>query len=277
MTAHDERAERARLYELRRLGILDSGSERPFDLVAEDAAASLAAPVALVTFIDERRQWFKAAVGTDLGGTPREMSFCTHALGLTEPLVVRNAAADDRFARNPLVTGSEHVRFYAGARIESRGQALGTVCVLDREPRDVTPGDLRTLTRLARVTSALLDARQDRGAAYTPLGTPAALAFAVLDEHRRVVRVSEAARGLLGLDAQVVNRDARDVLRVRWVSEAHELAAREAVRRGKRWTGPVVVEVFGATMDVRAVSITLSPSPACGGLTVYFWNVERRP
>ena len=144
---HDE-AERVRL--LASCGVLDTEPEAEFDEIARIAASVCATPVALVSLIDADRQWFKARVGTELRETPRGLSFCTHALGGDEPLIVSDARADARFADNPLVLASPGVRFYAGIPIRlDAGSAVGTLCVLDYEPRELTPAQLESLEGLA--------------------------------------------------------------------------------------------------------------------------------
>jgi GAF domain-containing protein len=130
--------------------------------VVAEAAASFAAPIALVSLVDADRQWFKAAVGLAATGTPRSLAFCDRAIRSAGVMVVPDAAQDPRFAENPLVTGEPGIRFYAGAPVEvAGGQRIGTVCVIDRAPRsDFGPEEQAALARLATRVAALIAVRR---------------------------------------------------------------------------------------------------------------------
>jgi diguanylate cyclase (GGDEF)-like protein/PAS domain S-box-containing protein len=152
--------EHQRLAALRGYMLLDSLPEPEFDRITALAAKLFDVPIALVTLIDADRQWFKSCVGLEAGETSRDDAFCAHALFDTAPLVVEDAQKDVRFAYNPYVLGEPHVRFYAGAPLLTReGYALGTLCVIDREPRTPTREQLETLTSLAAVVVDLVEAR----------------------------------------------------------------------------------------------------------------------
>jgi EAL domain-containing protein (putative c-di-GMP-specific phosphodiesterase class I)/GGDEF domain-containing protein len=130
--------ESKRLATLRQLCLLDTPADRAFDLITQLAARSLRTPIALVSLIDEQRQWFKSRVGLAAPQTPRSQAFCAHAIHNPELLVVADARQDPRFRDNPLVTGPPFIRFYAGAPlILADGTGLGTLCVIDSEPRHV--------------------------------------------------------------------------------------------------------------------------------------------
>ena len=148
-------SEVVRLKTLRDTGLLDTVPEEGFDRLTALAAALFDAPIALVSLIDEERQWFKSRVGLEATETPRAWAFCNHAIrqGPDTTLVVEDATADDRFADNPLVTGDPNVRFYAGATLTtSNGVNLGALCVIDRTPRSPpSSGDLDRLRILARM------------------------------------------------------------------------------------------------------------------------------
>jgi two-component sensor histidine kinase len=160
-----ETGEGPRLEALRRYDILDTPPESEFDEVAALAADLLQAPMALVSLVDADRQWSKARVGVDVPTVPRDWAFCDHALRTGgEPLVVPDAAADPRFADNPLVAGGPRIRFYAGVPLVTPdGQALGTVCVLSPEPRPagLSPAELRRLSSLAAVAMRVLEVRRE--------------------------------------------------------------------------------------------------------------------
>lgn len=152
--------EASRLATLRRYSILDSLSEPEFNDASALAASICGTPVSLVSVIDRDRQWFKAAIGTDLTETPRTQSFCAYTLIEPKTLVVPDAQQDPRFSDNPLVTGNPNIRFYAGSPIVApNGHVLGTVCVIDVEPRDLNPAQIAALEALARQVMALVEAR----------------------------------------------------------------------------------------------------------------------
>ncbi|MFN3353066.1 MAG: PAS domain-containing protein [Brevundimonas sp.] len=153
----------SRVAELREYGVLDTEAEAGFDELATLAARLCDAPIALVSLIDDTRQWFKARSGTELTHADRRVSFCEHAIRQSGVMVVPDAAADVRFAANPLVTGEPHIRFYAGAPIVTRsGLPLGSVCVIDTKPREgLTDVQRLALVTLAGQVMAQLDLRRD--------------------------------------------------------------------------------------------------------------------
>jgi PAS domain S-box-containing protein len=154
------RDESERLGALRGYEILDTDAERKFDDLTLLAKHICDTPIALLSFVDAERQWFKSKIGLTTSQTPRAVSFCGHAIMGEDVLVVPDAAADERFADNPLVTGSGF-RFYAGAPLLTpAGQALGTLCVIDRVPRELAPEQLDSLRALARQVVAQLELRR---------------------------------------------------------------------------------------------------------------------
>ncbi|AWN39879.1 PAS domain S-box protein [Methylobacterium durans] len=155
--------EAERLADLRAQKILDSGQEAAYDDLTRIAALVCEAPVALVSFVDEARQWFKAAIGFGCSETSIERSICAHAIREEHLLVLPDLTVDRRTRDNPLVRGEPYMRFYAGAVIRSPdGLPLGSLCVLDRVPRPqgLTPAQAETLCALARQISALLAHRR---------------------------------------------------------------------------------------------------------------------
>jgi PAS domain S-box-containing protein len=158
----DPSSEEARRLEvLRQYGVLDTPPEQALDELVVLAAQICNAPIALISLVDDRRQWFKARVGQETRETPREISFCAHALRQTELLIVPDATADERFAGNPLVTGEPHIRFYAGAPLVTpEGPILGTLCVIDRVPRVLTPEQECALQVLSRQAMSQLELRR---------------------------------------------------------------------------------------------------------------------
>jgi formate hydrogenlyase transcriptional activator len=155
------RNEEARLEALRRYAILDSVPEPDFDVLALMAARMCGTPIGLVSFVDAERQWFKARVGLAVTETSRDVAFCAHAILGRDVFVVVDALADERFSSNPLVTGDPRIRFYAGAPlVTAEGHALGTLCVIDRVPRQLTTEQVDTLCTLSRQVMAQLELRR---------------------------------------------------------------------------------------------------------------------
>jgi PAS domain S-box-containing protein len=153
--------EAARLAALRRYAILDTPPEQEFDDLSRLAAMVCGTPIALVSLIDENRQWFKSRIGVEVQQIPRDVAFSAHAVLEPSVLVVRDATLDERFRDNPLVTGDSKVRFYAGSPLLTpEGYPLGTLCVYDRVPRDLAPDQLEALKALSRLVVAQLELRR---------------------------------------------------------------------------------------------------------------------
>ena len=157
-------SEPERLAALRAYKVLDTPSEPVFDTIVREAAAAFGVPMATMSLIDEDRQWFKARVGIDASESARSISFCTHTIRSAAMFVVQDASHDSRFADNPFVTGDPHIRFYAGTTLTSEdGYRIGTLCVIDSEPRDgPTVEERDTLVALADRAIVELNARKRR-------------------------------------------------------------------------------------------------------------------
>ena len=153
--------EAGRLRALRELEILDTDPEPVFDDLTALATQLIGAPIALVSLVDADRQWFKSRQGLQPQQTPRDWSFCAHAILQDGLMEVRDARADPRFAGNPLVVGAPGLRFYAGVALRTtEGHVLGTLCVLDRVPRRLDPGQREALVRLGRSAVYAIEARR---------------------------------------------------------------------------------------------------------------------
>ena len=192
MTIEDERLEALRGYR-----ILDTPPEERLDRLTRVAAELFGTPIALVSLMDEHRQWFKSRLGLDVAETPREWSFCDHLVRSGDAtMVVEDATTDSRFASNPLVTGKPRIRFYAGAPLVApSGHALGALCVVDTVPRETPkPRELELLRALAAIASDALESGRRNE---------------LSDEHEAVLDLAGAMSGIghwryeIGLDRLV--------------------------------------------------------------------------
>jgi GAF domain-containing protein len=150
--------ERERIQVLRDLLILDTKPEERFDSITAYAQSRFQVEIALVSLVDSNRQWFKSTCGLDAHETPRDISFCGHAILGDSVLEIRNALFDPRFADNPLVVGTPFIRFYAGAPLKlSSGNKVGTLCLIDSKPKHLETEELDHLRVLAHMVSMELE------------------------------------------------------------------------------------------------------------------------
>ncbi len=153
--------EALRLDTLRRLSVLDSEAEERFDRLTRMARRVFNVPIALVSLVDEDRQWFKSCIGLEVSETARDISFCGHAIMGNETFIVPDASQDPRFADNPLVVGGPGIRFYAGQPLQiANGCKLGTLCIIDTVPRELSDEDVGLLKDLAAMVVRELEAVQ---------------------------------------------------------------------------------------------------------------------
>jgi len=194
-----------RLRALRSYKILDTQPEKLFDELTQLAALICGVPISLISLLDTDRQWFKSRFGLDVKETPRAQAFCTHAIMQPEMFVVPDAAKDERFAQNPLVTGDLHIRFYAGAPLATRdGHLLGTLCVIDHQPHTLTDAQTKALEILSRLVVANFELRRDlqelkdalavREAAEGPSGQAAAGLDEIISRLHGVISDLQAVR-----------------------------------------------------------------------------------
>ena len=153
--------EKQRLNVLWQYEVLDTVPEEVFDDLTELAARICEAPIAMITLVDESRQWFKSKVGVTVKETSRDISFCGHAIAQSDLFIVPDATKDQRFEHNPLVISDPKIRFYAGAPlITPDGYPLGTLCVIDKVPRELRPDQKQALRILARHVVSQLELRR---------------------------------------------------------------------------------------------------------------------
>lgn len=163
LTVATPEEEKQRLSALRSLGVLDTPPEPELDIITALAADLFEAPIALISMVDQERQWFKSCVGLDVQETERSVAFCGYTIQTDDILAVLDARADDRFCNNPLVTGGPSIRFYAGTPLVlSGGERVGSLCVIDTKPRaEFSERDERSLRRMARQVVNHLETRRD--------------------------------------------------------------------------------------------------------------------
>ncbi|HYG34968.1 MAG TPA: ATP-binding protein [Clostridia bacterium] len=215
--------EAARLEALRRYQIMDTPREEEYDDIVRLAAQICGTPISLVSLINTDRQWFKGRYGLELQETPRKISFCAHTiLQAPDPLEIHDATKDERFADNELVTGGPQLRFYAGAPLVTpEGQALGTLCVLDTKPRQLSAEQKEALGILSRQVMTQLELR------------------------RRLAELSQASDELKEVNgelegfAHAISHDLRTPLRAT-ISMAEILLAREGDKLGAMGKSMVV-------------------------------------
>jgi GAF domain-containing protein len=156
--------ETERLAALRSYQILDTPPDTEFDLLTALASQICSTPIAMMSLVDEHRQWFKSKIGVSISETRRDIAFCAHAILQRDVMEVDDAKADKRFADNPLVVSSPNIRFYAGAPLMTKeGYALGVMCVLDRKPRTLSNEQRIWLAMLGQLAMAIMDFRKKLG------------------------------------------------------------------------------------------------------------------
>jgi GAF domain-containing protein len=153
--------EAERLAVLKEYCILDTDREKSYDDLTALAAQICQVPTTMISLVDKNRQWFKSRLGVARRQTPRDVAFCARAILQPKPFIVRDARKDRRFARNPLVTGKPYIRFYAGFPLANpEGLILGTICVVDQIPRQLTVRQKKAMQTLARQVVSLLELRR---------------------------------------------------------------------------------------------------------------------
>lgn len=271
--------EAARLNALRRYAILDTAPEQPFDDLTRLAAGICGTPIAVISLIDADRQWFKAKVGLSVTETSRDISFCAHTLLQTDLFVVRDALADDRFATNPLVTSDPKIRFYAAAPLVTpEGYVLGTLCVIDHVPRDLSVEQRDALRALSRQVVSQLELRRhvammsrtivEREWAQEALRESeerlrsvvesAADAIVLADHRGRIISWNAAARRLFGYSMEEVEGKPLTILMPARYREAHQRGIERLRSTGDSRMIGKTIELYGLKKDGSEFPLELS-------------------
>ncbi len=196
----DQEAERYRLHVLGSLDLLDTPAEAEFDALVQIARHIEDCPIALISLVDDHRQWFKARCGLDAAETTRDIAFCAYAIQSNSIMVVPDATKDPRFAGNPLVTGPTNIRFYAGVPIRvslREGEplaALGTVCVIDTRPRKLSEDKAEMLRQVGRLAEELIRRRVLVGDAVRYADERSAAAIRLERQHRQLTQAERIAQ-----------------------------------------------------------------------------------
>ena len=200
--------EPSRLAALLAFELLDTPAEAMFDNITTLAAHICNTPIALISLIDAERQWFKSRVGLGVSETPRELAFCAHAINRDELFEIENALLDPRFCDNPLVTSDPDIRFYAGMPLsDGHGHNLGTLCVIDRQPRQLNEQQRQSLKLLAQQTVQLFELRlqsrhqREQAAVHKAILCSAGTAVLVVDPAGLIQQASPGVANLLGYSA----------------------------------------------------------------------------
>ena len=204
--------EQQRLRELERYGIIGSASDEHFERIVELASLIFSVPITAISLVEKERQWFLCNLGLEASETPREQAFCAHAIAGEGVMVVPDASRDPRFRANPLVTATPYIRFYAGAPLHSaEGHKLGTLCVIDRQPRLLDEVQVRQLTLLAEMVMHEIELR--RQARLCPVtGLPIRQTFLTIGGHE----VKRARRQGMPLSLLCVDIDNLRLVNNRW-------------------------------------------------------------
>lgn len=229
-------SERARLSALRDLAIVGTQPEHHFDAVCRLARSVFSVPIALISLVEEDRQWFKAKCGLDVNGTPRSVAFCNYTILSDEAFVVEDATADPRFADNLLVLGEPHIRFYAGVPLALRPDLrIGSLCIIDTVPRTFSDAQIQQLRDMAEAVVAHLRLHEAKQ-----------VQAAELDERRQITAELEQANRIL-VEGKDALRDAYDLRRVAEAAASFGHWRINAADRTIVWSEGIAA-VFGAPM-----------------------------
>ncbi len=265
--------EAPRLAELQEYKILDTPSEEAYDNLVKLAAQLCGTPIALIGFVDHHREWFKSTVGTDWQEIPRDhTTFCTHVIHTREPLIVPDAGQDPRFSDSPLVVTAPHIRFYAGVPLLTpAGHALGTLCVLDQTPRQLTDTQLSGLRLLSRQVISRLELRRrqyelehglvmhqkserEKGEIIREIDQQGLAGLAFLNKNGCYTHMNPAHAAIYEYTPdELIGRSWQSLHPPEWAAQIETIGFPALVRCG-RWTS----EVHGLTKSGRTVYIDIS-------------------
>lgn len=264
--------EASRLEALKDIEILDTPAERQLDDLTRLAAMICQTPMALISLVDDHRQWFKSKIGLDACETDRDIAFCARAIQENEIFIVPDARRDARFKNNPLVTGAPHIRFYAGAPlVTDDGYALGTLCVLDQRPRRLNAKQKEALAALARQVVAQMTLRRQTASIaganallkqseenYRIVAETASDVIITVDESAAILFVNPAAKKVLGYEPQeLIGKNLAIIIPERFRA-AHTAGMNRYMQTNKRgipWSG---VELPAVRCDGREIQVEIS-------------------
>ncbi|MBE0622482.1 MAG: PAS domain S-box protein [Burkholderiales bacterium] len=232
--------ETERLAALRALGVLDTPPEQRFNRITRTAARVFQVPIALVSLVDADRQWFKSRYGLHVSETPRSVSFCGHAILQDRAMVIEDALLDPRFADNPVVSGPPHVRFYAGQPLSGAGGVkLGTLCIIDHQPRQFSANDRLTLADMGGWVERELHLDTEQNAARARLNS-------VLDSVSEAVLIAagdgsidtmnDTAARLFGYDAHELVGEPMDKLLPAPAQQPDEAGILQRLQKAPQWS-----------------------------------------
>ncbi len=232
--------EEKRLATLRGLNILDTPPEERFDRLTRLAQRIFDVPIAVITLIDSNRQWFKSCQGLDATETPRRISFCGHAIHNDEIFVISDATLDSRFADNPLVAGAPHIRFYAGQPLKtSNGSRLGTLCIIDKNPRHPSRAELGILLDLAALVENELEAETQRRLCVRVFESINE-GIIVTDANKLILSVNPAFSAITGYSpTEVIGKNPR-LLNSGLMDQAFYQGMWRSINETGRWQGEMI-------------------------------------
>lgn len=275
--------EEQRLNSLKSLNLLDTFPEEEYDQITELASQICNTPIALISLVDQDRQWFKSKKGTQVSQTPRDISLCAHAILSEQVFLIEDTKKDDRFFDNPIVTGDPHIEFYAGAPLLAPdGHVIGTVCVIDNKPKKLTETQLQSLKVLSKQVTKLLEFRQNVEKLETAnfelkfktIATNSLSEGIVLQNASgEIVDFNPAALKVLDLTAdQLTGKNSMDP---HWRAVKEDLSdfpgsehpAMMSLATGKEYRD-VIMGIFNKDENVRWIKINATP---------IFFNQEKKP
>lgn len=261
---------------------MEPGGEDRFDRITRTAARLFDVPIALISLVDTDRQWFKSRYGLEVASTTREVSFCGHAIASDAIFVVADALEDDRFRDNPLVTGSPHIRFYAGHPLHARsGHRVGTLCLIDHRPRVFDHADHQSLADLAWWAGREIRATEVRDHARAEwinrLVHGASDGIVVVGPDGRAMFASKSVGDLVGIDADgLIGRSIFEFVHPDDQLQAAQSMLETASEPGSAPPRLFRIVVGGDVRWVEVVATNLTDEPTVGGLLMNVRDVTER-